>query len=925
MKKLLLLLCVAAVVGAGAFGLFVYRKATPSSADHRLLSLASGGETVSVVTLNLRLLKSARSMESLKARLDTSEKYLLKAGDIAPRHRDLFLETFSSVSSGFMKTAGGASPFRVFAAHGSADEALAALVGARLVEATSGEDYVLIHPETCDREGPLRLVRGQGVLAFVPAELAAGVSARLAQEPGQRMDSLLIGKAGLSVRPYLEERAPSLIRMAAEEWELADKARSVDLSLRADRNGGLWAELAIGTDHQQRIQEFWEGRTRGDAVPVRAVLREAVQLASDKEGLRFTFDVNALQKHSEALMYEVYPVGKEPLKEEDVASITEEELVEAADVFSYDEALTAESFLALSGEDCEASDGVALGDAKKLGIAFRSLRALADVPGVDFLRLEAEACLPRPYVPLLGERPTLEVAIKSPRLHRLSCGPLAVEEDAMSSKESFDTSDYSDRHRARNEVEFALEPGVDTQTLAAVEGAVTVHVPTRVKKLKLAFAPPYGKTELVLPEGRLYMEGTAARSGGLEFKLVGEGTHSTVLAVRALNGEGKYLKTRSRRASGGGGGFFELPFQDLLPEVREVSIVAFGKPAQLEVVVVEASTPLTQPFTLKPPFPSAEPQEGEDAPGEVPPVAAFDLATYEKTFLAPDSLARTEELFTELLENNQDDHAGNRLRTDSPFKIALRTAGIFRGDLSIYWQRDVGAGFKQMDTPLALEIQEVDFVDGTRLRPADIEEVEEVESEKRYVWGDSMGRPSVWRTNLSLRQTNGGANSFTLILFDDYMPDRLEDVPVARIKGQLSFSLPESVVMSSPAKVSLHTQVEAGGNRFRVTSIEDDGVTLASDSPSKSGFSALFTDAAGRPVDASLSKRTDLKDGTFRLEFDTREPVSQWRMLQAQGGSKTYTYPFEVVAYELKPALKQAKAKGGKKRARGAAVSSDMK
>jgi hypothetical protein len=190
-----------------------------------------------------------------------------------------------------------------------------------------------------------------------------------------------------------------------------------------------------------------------------------------------------------------------------------------------------------------------------------------------------------------------------------------------------------------------------------------------------------------------------------------------------------------------------------------------------------------------------------------------------------------------------------------------------------------------------------------------MEEVEEGESEKRYVWGDQFGRQAAWRTQLSLRQSNGGSNAFTLILFDDYVPARLEEVPVARIKGQLSFSLPESVAMSAPAPLSLHAGLEAGQGKFRVTSIQPDSVTLVGENTDQPGFSALFTDAAGRPVDASLNRRTNLKDGTFRLDFDTRGPASQWRMLQAQGGSKTYAYPFEVVAYELKPAsrFKQAR------------------
>ncbi|MFP2903483.1 hypothetical protein ACLESD_00080 [Pyxidicoccus sp. 3LFB2] len=917
MKKFLLLSCVAAVVGAGLFGLFVYRKATPSSADHRLLTLASGSETVSSVTLNLRLVKSARSVESLKDRVESAEKYLLKFGAIPPRHRDLFLETFSSVASGTMKTAEGTSPFRLFAAHVPAEQALEALKGAHLVEATSGDDYVLIHPETCEREGPLRLVRGEQVLAFVPTELAAGITTRLAQTPAQEMDALLIAKAGINVAPYLEAQAPGLVRMVAAQTELADTLRHLDVSLRADKGGGLWADLELATDQQQQLQEFWETKTRGDE-PLRVAVRAAVKLVSGKEGLRFTFDVNALQKHADALLLEVFPSSGGPLKAEDVEAITEETLLEAGEVFPYDEPLTPETFFARSGEDCEASGRVRLGDTNKLGLEFEALSSNPGMPGTDFLRLTAHACLPAHHVPLLGLRPLLDVAIQSPRPVRQFCGPLAAEEDAVASEETFDSSLFSDRHTARNEVQFALEPGTDAQKLKALEGSVTVHVPTRVKKLELAFAPPYARTELALPEGRLYVEGTESGAEGLMFKLVGEGAHPTVLAVRALNSEGKYLKTEARR--GRSGNFFDLPFQDLLPESRDVAVTAYGKPARLEVVVVEASTPLTRPFTLTPPFPLGEDDEGEDAAEAPRPVAALDQGTYEKTFLNPEHVAREEAEFRELLENNQDDHAGNVLRTDSPFKVALRTAGIFRGDLSLYWLEDVGAGFQQLDTPLALEIHEVDFADGTRLRATDIEAVEGEGEEKRYVWDDGMGRPVAWRTNLSLRQTNGGYNAFTLILFDDYIPARLEDVPVARIKGQLSFSLPQSVSMSSPAPLSLHSHVQVGADRFRVTSIEQDGVSVESERTNTPGYSVLFTDGAGRRVDASLRKRTDFEDGTFRLAFDTRGPIREWRMLQPQGGSKTYTYPFEVVTQELKPVAGRAK-----KRARGAEASSTVR
>jgi hypothetical protein len=902
MKKIVLFLCLAAVVAAGVFGLFVYRKAAPSRADHGLLTLMHrDDETVSSVLLNLRLLKTARSVESLKGRIEEGEKYLLKVGDIAPQHRDLFLETFSSVVSGSMKTAKGTSPFRAFATHGSAGEALKALEAAHLVEATGGGDYVLIHPETCDRVGPLRLVQEERILAFVPAELAELVSERFAMDPALEMDSLLMAKGRVNVKPYLEELAHPFVQMIAEQAKVSEQADVMQVSLRADTQGGLWAELDVFTKHAKEFQELWVEKTGGDS-PVRAVVDEAVKLKADTAGLYFTFDVNALQKHGDTLTQSFAPSKSEPLKDEDVQSITEEELLEAGDVFTYAEALTPESFFTRS-EDCEAPSGLMLGDAKKLSITFEELSAHPKLPGADFLKLAAHACLPPHYVPLLGEQPLLEVAIKSPEPDRHFCGPLAREADGVSSEETFDSSNFSERHRAQNEFQFALKPGVDTQKLAAIEGSVTVHIPTRVQTHKLAFAAPYRRAELVLPGGKLTVEGTEARSDGLGFKLVGEGAHPTVLAVRALNADGKYLKTESQRSSSGS--FFKLPFQDLLPESNDRSFVAYGKPAQLEVVVVEASTPLTQPFTLKPPFPAVETPEEEET--EAPaPVAALDQATYEKRFLDPAYVAKLDAEFTELLENHSDDYVGNGIRTDSPFKLALRTEGIFRGNLSIYWPEDVGAGFKQMDTPLELEIQEVDFVDGTRLTAADIEEVEEVDSEKRYVWGDQFGRKAAWRTSLSLRRSNGGTNSFTLILFDDYVPARLEDVPVARVKGQLSFSLPESVAMSSPAPLSLHSRVEAGEGRFRVTSIQPDGVTLVGENTKAPGLSALFTDAAGRPVEASLSRRTDLKDGTFRLDFDTRGPASQWRMLQAQAGAqaKTYAYPFEVVAFKLKPTSK---------------------
>jgi hypothetical protein len=900
MKKRVLLLCLTAVVGAGLFGLFVYRKAAPSRADHGLLTLMARGETVSSVTLNLRLLKSARSVESLKARMEEAEKYLLKVGDISSQHRDLFLETFSSVASGSMKTAEGTSPFRVFATHGSAGEALKALEAAHLVEAVAGGDYVLIHSETCDRVGPLKLVQAERILAFVPAGLAAGVSEHFAMDPVIEMDPMLIAKAGVNVKPYLEELAHPFVQMVAAQSKLGEQAESLAVSLRADTGGGVWADLEVVTQHAQELQALWAEKTGGDS-PVRTVVEEAVKLKAEQKRLLLTVDVNALQKHTGTLTQALAPSKTEPLKDEDVQAITEEQVLEAQDVFSYDEALTPESFFTRS-EDCEASSGVMLGDAKKLSLSFEELSAHPKLPGADFLKLAAHACLPPHYVPLLGKGALLEVAIQSPTPDRHFCGPLALEADGVASKETFDSSTYSERHRAETEVQFALPPGVDTQKVAAIEGSVIVNVPTRIQKHMLAFGAPYRRAELVLPGGTLAVEGTEARSDGLGFKLVGEGTHPTVLAVRALNADGKYLKTEAQRASSGGF-FFDLPFQDLLPKTEGRSFVAYGKPTRLEVVVVESSTPLTQPFSLKPPFPAVEASEDEEA--EAPrPVAALDQATYEKTFLDPAIVAQREAAFTEHLENHRDDHVGTGIRTDSPFLVALRTEGMFAGNLTLLWAEDVGASFKQMDTKLELEIQEVDFVDGTRLTAVDMEEVEEVESEKRYVWGDRFGRQAAWRTSLSLRQSNGGSDAFTLILFDDYMPARLEEVPVARVKGQLSFSLPESVAMSSPAPLSLHSQVEAGQGRFRVTSIEPDGVTLVGENTKEPGFSALFTDAAGRPVDAALRRRTDLRDGTFQLDFDTRGPTSQWRMLQAQGGSKTYAYPFEVVAFKLKPTSK---------------------
>jgi hypothetical protein len=899
MKKIIVSLLLAVVVAAGVFGLFVYRKATPSSADHQLLTLAAGTETVSAVTLNLRLLKSARSVASLKDRVESSEKYLLKAGGIAPRHRDLFLETFSSVSSGSMKLPQGTAPFRLFATHGSADQGLEALKGAHLVEATTGEDFVLIDPETCEREVPLRLVKGKGVLAFVPAALADGVAARLAQAPGQQMDSLLIAKVGVNVRPYVEELAHPFVQMIATQMELTEKVRSLDVALRADKSGGVWAELDVATDHADVLRKLWEEKTGGES-PVRGAVEEAVKLAAVQEGLRVTFDVNALQKHAQPLTALMSPSQREPLKAEDLEAITEEEVLEAADVFSYGEPLTAESFFARSGEECDSLDGMPLSDDKKLSLAFESLSADLNLPGADFVRLSAHACLPPHYVPHLGQRKLLEVAIQNPVPARQSCGPLAAEADGMTSKERFDSSRFSNEHKAENVVRFAFAPGVDTQKLAAIEGTVTVNIPTRVKKLQVDFAPPYKKTELALPEGRLYVEGITARSDGLAFTLVGEGAHPTVLDVRALNAEGKHLKTEVHRSSAGG--FFNLPFQDLLPESRDVSVFASGKPARLEVVVVEATTPLTRPFTLKPPFPTPkDSDEEEDAQGEPQPAAAFSQATYEQTFLAPERAARNEAALAQYLESSMGNNVGSGLRTDSPFIIALRTEGIFEGNLAILWPEDVGAGFKQMDTPLDLEIQEVDFVDGTQLRPADIEAFEGDGQDKQYVWGDQGGRQVTWRTKLSLQQSNGGYNDLTLLLFDDYRPHRLEEVPVARVKGQLSFSLPESVVMSSPVPLSLHSRAEAGKDRFRVVSIQQGSVSVLSENTGEAGYSTLFTDAAGRPLEASLKKRTDFEDGTFRLDFGTEGAPSRWQMLQARGATKTYTYPFEMVAYELKP------------------------
>ncbi|SEL32228.1 hypothetical protein SAMN05444354_105213 [Stigmatella aurantiaca] len=905
LKKILLALGSAFVLGLGLLGVFLYRTALPSSADHQLLTLVSSDRVAFSVALNLRLLKSARSTAEGKDRLDKAEKYLLKAGNIPDWQRELFLETFSSIASGHMKTDEDVAPFRVFAVQGSADQALKALEAQKVLEATSGEDYVFIDPETCAREEPLRLVRGDRLLAFVPAALAAEVSARLTQEPSLEMETLLIGRADVRVQPYLETLAPGMVQMIAEQLNLAQQARSLALSLRADKNGGVWAELDVAGDGTKQLQALWEEKTNAEP-SLKAVVEKAVTLQPGEGSLRFTFDVNALQQQAEELGQSM-ALTQKPLKEEDLKALTEEEVLDPQEVFSYEEALTPEAFFSLSSEECRLS-GLPLASNGKLSIAFESLSARLNQPGVDFVRLLARSCLPPPYLPLLSQRPMLEVSIRSPEPDRHFCGPLAGEKNGLSSKQSLSKA-WEDHSAVRSHVSFAFKPGVDTQKLAAIEGSVTQNVPTRVKTLKMDFRPPYARARLALPEGTLSVEGTGSGEQGLTFAVNGEGTYPTILAVRALNQDGKYLKTQTW--SSDSGSLFDLPILSWFTS-EGLTVRTQGRPVQLEVVVVDASTPLTHPFTFKPPFPASPPPENEDeedapedAAGEGPSPVALTQDFYEKTYLAPGALAQTQEWVASYLER-EEEVINSRIPVASPIQIFLWKEGMFQGNLGIMRLRDLMQEFKRMGTKLELEIQEVDFADGTRLRPADLEAYEETEWGKRRVWGSGMG-PVTWRTAISFDSANVYHNEITGTFFDDYIPDRMEDVPVARIKGQFSLSLPKTVEVSPDAPLSLHAPIEMGGIRFRVLSIEPEGISILGEGEGQenTGISTVFS-AEGRPVKATLKERKDFSDG-FRLDFETEEPARAWKVSRPQGGFKTYTYPFELVTREPKRSSRQAK------------------
>ncbi|RYZ37335.1 MAG: hypothetical protein EOO71_28395 [Myxococcaceae bacterium] len=903
MKKVILALVIV-LVGLGVAGAFLYRNASPSNADHRLITVASGDETVASVVVNLRLLKSVRSVESWKDRIDPAEEYLLKVGNLPHRHRDMLLGTFSSFASGFVTTAEGPSPFRMFATHGPADQALEVLKKDHLVEATTGDDYVLIDPETCERTGPLRLLKGDKLLAFVPPTLAADFTARLAQEPGRKMESLWIAQGGINLQPFLESLAPPLVQMALAREELTDNARRLSLTLRADTDGGIWAELDVFGDHPDQLQKLWE-KASGTDSPLKSVAETSVKVTPSKDAFRLTFDVNALQKHADVLTRSLSPFQNEALKDEDLKALddVEESLLDPQELYAYDEALTPESFFTRSGEDCSPDHGVALDDAKKLRLAFTSLSARENLPGVDFVSLTSSVCLPPHYTPVLAKRAWMEVRLQQPEIDRPTCGPLADEADGMTSEEDFSREHSNDMQVARNTVGFAFKPGVDTQKLPALEGSVTVQVPTRLKKVTLAFKPPYGRAELAFPEGKLTVEGTRISDDGLMFQLGSEGTPPAVLSVRALNAAGKYLETESRS---GFSASMTLPFVGRI-QSNDSSVLAHGKPEQLEFVLVDATTPSVRPFKLTPPFPLAEDAQEGDADPE-PAASPLSQAVFEQTLQSASAIAQREEQF------NRYATGGLRASPDapgtapSPFKVLLQTEGVFENNLEILWTEDVRRHFLQMSTPLQLEILEADFVDGTRLRPENMEETREAESgEKEYVWGSRFGDPREWSATLSLSNNNISANDLRGVIFSEFLPHRLTEVPIARIRGQLSFSLPETIAASALAPLSLHTRATLGEARFHVMSIEDDEVSLLSENTDQPGFSAVFTDAKGTPVRASLKKRTDFDDKTFRLDFETDGPVRQWQMLRAQGANKTYTYPFEITAHVLKPVSSRKK------------------
>ncbi|RKH21942.1 hypothetical protein D7Y13_33340 [Corallococcus praedator] len=897
MKKVILALVIV-LVGLGVAGAFLYRNASPSAADHRLLTVASGDETVASVVVNLRLLKSVRSVESWKERIDPAEKYLLKVGNLPPRHRDLLLETFSSFASGFVKTAEGPSPFRLFASHGSADQALEALKKGHLVEATTGDDYILIDPETCGREGPFRLLKGDKLLAFVPAALATDFTARLAQEPGRKMESLLIAQGGINLQPFLESLAPPFVQMALGREEIVENARRLSLTLRADTDGGIWAELDVFGDHPDQIQKLWEKATGADS-PLKTVAETSVKVTPSKDAFRLTFDVNALQKHADVLTRSFSSFQNEALKDEDLKTLddAEEALLDPKDLYAYDEALTPASFFERSGEDCSPSHGVALDDAKKLRLAFNSLSARENQPEVDFVSLTSSVCLPPHYAPVLAKRAWMEVRVQQPELDRPTCGPLADEANGMTSEEDFSREQSNDMQVATNKVGFAFKRGVDTQKLPAIEGSVTVQVPTRVKKVTLAFGPPYGRTELAFTEGKLTVEATRVSDDGLTFQLGSEGTPPAVLAVRALNAAGKYLETESRS---GFSASMTLPFVGRL-ESNDSSILAHGKPAQLEFVLVDATTPYVRPFKLTPPFPQAEDEEEGDTEPE-PAAAPLSQAVFEQTLQSAESIAQREERYTRYANGGLLAAPGVPGAAPSPFKVLLQTQGVFENNLEIVWTDEVRQHFGQLDTGIQLEVLEADFVDGTRLRPENMKETRESESgAKEYVWGSRFGDPREWSTAVSLGRPNISAGDIRGVIFSDFLPHRMEDVPIARIRGQLSFSLPETIAVSALTPVSLHTRATLGEARFHVNAIEGDEVGILSENTDQPGFSAVFADAKGNPIRASLKKRTDFDDATFRLDFETQGAARQWQMLRAQGANKTYTYPFEITAHELKP------------------------
>ncbi|NRD62086.1 hypothetical protein HRD49_09995 [Corallococcus exiguus] len=873
LKNVILCLSVLLLVGCASG-----RDTTPSNADHRLLTLATDGEPTATVALNLRLLKTANADPTWKDAVESAEQHLLKLGNIPPRHRALVLDTFSSFAAGLMETSGGTVPFRVFASHGPEDAALEVLQTARLIEATKEGDYVLIDPETCQRQGPLRLLKTKQLLAFVPPALAADVSARLAREPSQKMDPLFIAQAGVEVGPVLEPFVPGLLMLAIQQFQATDAARRISFAARADASGAIRADVEFAGPHPERIQALWERVTTSESA-LRTVVASSTKLQAGKDVLRITFDVNALRAQSAMLRRAFSPFSDEPLPSENLEDLREGAVLSPENVVSYPETLTPESFLALSGDDCSPWKGDALDETKKLRLAFTSLRASFITPEADHLQLTARVCQPRDYVPVLARRKLMELRVQQPELHRPLCGPLAASPDGMKVGEDFSGENASRGQVASHHVQFALKPGVDAQTLPAITGSVTVHVPARIRSIRLPFAAPFARAEQTFPDGKLFVEGLRIHLGTLTFQLGSEGTPPTVLAVRALNAEGKYLRTEARP---GLTMVLSLPLFGVLSPDAPLFTVE-GRPAQIELVLVDATTPYTRPFTLTPPFPSGN-AAARDA--EALPLAMIDQTLFEQHLMSPESVARRTASFSGAVKKDALPAALPPNAPASPFHAWLVTDGVFRGDVEFSWPDDVQKSFAQADPPVTLELLEADFADGTRLRAADIEAVDE---EDQYVWHNGYGQQLKWSTTFS----PGRSWSFT---HRGYIPHQLERVPLTRLKGQLSFALPEKWVASSPTALSLHTEARLEGGRFKVEIIEPGRIRIQSHDTGQEGFSAVFDDAKNRPVDSVLTKRTDFDDATFMLDFETRQPAHRWRMIQSRGTPKTYAYPFEILA-----------------------------